>query len=85
MLVEPIFLETSGDEQQGARRSPVGRRKEPPLVWQGEMLYRHRRILRWWNKERTLIGELSSDPEMMFLWRHRFQEETTAAVDYVQQ
>ena len=43
IFVEPTFFETSGKEQQGARRSPVGRRREPPLVWQGEMLYRHRR------------------------------------------
>ena len=43
MFVEPTFSEISGDEQQGARRSPVGRRRKPPLVWQGEMLYRHRR------------------------------------------
>ena len=43
MFVEPTFFEISGDEQQGARRSPVGRRREPPLVWQGEMLYCHRR------------------------------------------
>ena len=42
MFVEPAFLETSGHEQQLARRSPVGRRRDPPLVWQGEMLYRHR-------------------------------------------
>ena len=42
MFVEPTFSEISGDEQQDAR-SPVGRRREPPLVWQGEMLYRHRR------------------------------------------
>ena len=41
MFVEPAFFEISGDEQQGARRSPVGRR-EPPLVWQGGMLYCHR-------------------------------------------
>ena len=33
MFVEPTFFEVSGDEQQGARRSPVGRRGEPPLVW----------------------------------------------------
>ena len=41
MFGEPTFSEISGDEQQGARRSPVGRRREPPLVWQGEMLYRY--------------------------------------------
>ena len=43
MFDEPAVLEASGLEQQGARRSPVGRRREPPLVWQGEMLYRHLR------------------------------------------
>ena len=43
MFVEPTFFEMSGDEQQGARRSPVGRRREPPLVWQGKILYCHRR------------------------------------------
>ena len=32
MFVEPTFSEMSGDEQQGARRSPVGRRREPPSV-----------------------------------------------------
>ena len=32
IFVELTFLEISGDEQQGARRSPVGRRREPPLV-----------------------------------------------------
>ena len=42
MFVEPTVSEISGDEQQGARRSPVWRRGEPSLVWQGEMLYRHR-------------------------------------------
>ena len=42
-------------------------------------------ILRWWKREGSLIGELSSDLEMMFLWRRRFQGEATAAVDYVQQ
>ena len=31
------------------------------------------------------MGELSSDPEMMFSWRRRFQGEATAAVDYVLQ
>ena len=35
IFVEPTFLEISGDEQQDARRDPVGRRREPPLVWQG--------------------------------------------------
>ena len=43
VFVEPIFLEASGYEQHGARRSPVGSRREPPLAWQGEMLYRHHR------------------------------------------
>ena len=43
MLVEPTVFYISGDEQQSARRSPVGRGREPPLVWQGEMLYCHRR------------------------------------------
>ena len=43
MFVEPTVSEISGEDQQGARRSPVGRRREPPLVWQGEMLYCHRR------------------------------------------
>ena len=43
MCVEPNFFEISGDEQQGARRSPGGRRREPPLVWEGEMLYCHHR------------------------------------------
>ena len=43
MIVEPTVSEISGDEQQRARKSPVGRRREPPLVWQGEMLCRHRR------------------------------------------
>ena len=43
MFEEPTFLEISGDEQQGVRRSPVGRTREPPLVWRGEMLYCHRR------------------------------------------
>ena len=41
MFVEPTFFEISGDEQQGARRSLVRRRRKPPLVWQGEMLYCH--------------------------------------------
>ena len=41
--MEPTFSEISGDKQQGARRSPVGRRREPPPVWQGGMLYCHRR------------------------------------------
>ena len=40
---EPAFLETSGDDHQDARRSSVGRRREPPFVWQGEMLFRHGR------------------------------------------
>ena len=40
-FLEPAFTKTSEDEQQGARRSPVGRRREPPQVWQGEMLHRH--------------------------------------------
>ena len=44
MFLEPTFFaEIIGDEQKGARRSPVGRRREPPLVWQGEVLYCHRR------------------------------------------
>ena len=43
MFEEPTFSEISGDEQRGTRRSPVGRRREPPLVWQGEMPYCHRR------------------------------------------
>ena len=42
-FLEPVFLETSRYEQHGARRSPVGSRREPPLVRQGEMLQRHRR------------------------------------------
>ena len=42
-FVDPTFLEISGNEQQGATRSPVGRRREPLLVWQGEMLLCHRR------------------------------------------
>ena len=42
-------------------------------------------ILRWWKREGSLIGELSSDLEMTFLWRRRFHEEATAAVDYVLQ
>ena len=42
-------------------------------------------ILRWWKREGSLIGELSSDLEMMFLWRRRFKGEATSAVDYVQQ
>ena len=41
MFVKPTFSEISGDEQRGAKRSPMGRRGKPPLVWQGEMLYRH--------------------------------------------
>ena len=36
VFVEPALLETGGDEQQRARRSPVGRRREPPLVWHGD-------------------------------------------------
>ena len=43
MFVELTFFDISGDEQQGARRSPVGRKRELSLVWQGEMLYCHRR------------------------------------------
>ena len=43
MSLEPALLETSGDKKQGARRSPEGRRREPPLVWQGQVLHRHRR------------------------------------------
>ena len=42
MFVQPTFLEINGDEQQRGRGSPVGRRRDPPLVWQGEMLHRHR-------------------------------------------
>ena len=41
--MEPDFSEISGDEQQSARRSPEGRRREPPLAWQGDILYCHRR------------------------------------------
>ena len=37
------LLETSVNKQQGARRSPMERRIEPPLVWQREMLYHHGR------------------------------------------
>ena len=37
--MEPNYFEINRGEQQGARRSPVGKRREPPLVWQGEMLY----------------------------------------------
>ena len=43
MFVEPSFLEIRGGEQHGARRSPVRRRREPLLVWQGDMLHCHRR------------------------------------------
>ena len=84
VFVEPILLEISGDEQQGARRSLAGRRRKPPLVYQGEMLYRHRRDFRWWKREGSLIVELSLNPDVM-LWRRRFQGAATAAVDYVQQ
>ena len=70
VFYEPAFLETSGDEEQDARRCPAGRRREPPLVWQGERAYRYRRDFfdgRRGSREGSLIGELSSDPEMM-LW-----------------
>ena len=43
------------------------------------------RILWWWKRERSLIGELSSDLKVMFLWGRRFRGEATAAVGYVQQ
>ena len=42
-FVELILFEVIGDKKQGTRRSPVGRRREPPLEWQGELLYRYRR------------------------------------------
>ena len=36
-------------------------------------------------EEGSLIGELSSDSDMVLWWRRRIQGEATAAVDYVQQ
>ena len=43
MFVKPNVFEISGDEQQDARKVPVGRRREPSLICQGEMLHCHRR------------------------------------------
>ena len=62
----------------------MGRRRDPPLVWQGEMLYRHGRDSSMVEREGSLIGELSFDPKIM-LWRCRSQGAAIAAVDYVQQ
>ena len=68
VFVGPAFFDIRGDEQQGAS-SPVGRRREPPLVWQGETVLPSSEFLR--KREGSYIGELSSDPEMMFYWRRR--------------
>lgn len=42
-VFQSAFLGTSGNKQQGARKSAVGGRREPLLIWQVEMPYRHRR------------------------------------------
>ena len=80
-----LCLEISGDEQQGARRSPVGSRREPPLVWQGEILYRHRRDSSMVEEGGRLDRRVVFGPRDDVLWRRRLKGESTAAVDYVQQ
>ena len=75
IFLEPNCFEISEDEQRGARRSPVGRVKETPLVWQGERDTAIVGIIRWWKGEGSLMGELSSDPEMMVYGDVVFREE----------
>ena len=74
MFVAPTFFEISGDEQQGVKRSPVGRRREPPLVWQGEMLHCHRRNSSMVEERGKLDRRVVFVPRDEVLWRRRFRE-----------
>ena len=85
MFVEPNVLEMSGDEQQGVGGVRWGEGKSHRWYGRERCCTAIVGILRWWKSEGSLIDELSSDPEIMFLWRPRFQGEATAAVDDVQQ
>ena len=75
MFVEPTFFEISGDKQ-AKRKEESGEEKERAtagMAGRDAVCTAIVGILRWWEREGSLIGELSSDPEMMFLWRRRFQ------------
>ena len=80
-----LFSEISGDEQQGARRSPAGSSRKPSLVWQGEILYRHCRDSSMVEEGGQLDRRVVFGPRDDVLWRRRFKGESTAAEDYVQQ
>ena len=86
----PVFeelasLETTGYEQQRAKKIPGGERESHRWYRRERCYTAILRILRYRRKENNLIDDLSSHPEMIQLWRCRFQREATAAVDYVLQ
>ena len=63
----------------------MGRRREPLLVWQGDMLYSHRRDSSMVEEGGQLDRRVVFGPRDDVVWKRRFQGAATAAVDYIQQ